>query len=523
MVMRLKLVLMVSCLLVVSMAYAQQGEFDEVLKKNLWLEENYSGTCTSLNGVEFTSMLKPEVSVQEIIDSTGDSGVVSIPSGYYYLDEPLQITKSLTAIGEGVVVVDAHRSYKVLDINNSQADIKLENINFVNGKGDYGGAIYSRAKSLSLMNCAFSSNIAYYCAGVYQTEGSLLVESSTFDHNYAASRGGAVYYNTSFDENTATRDANDGLSPLIIRDTGFYGNKAGEVGTAIYSDSRGLCLESSTFSKNNGTSPILATDGRVLVRNCNISNNLGPFGGQWGGAGGGLNCVNSTVHIENSTIRYNKARVFHRDAHSYRAGGRGAGVYLLDSDTIINDTIIENNEAVLGGGICAYGSKLVINGGVINKNIARTAGSINGTGGAIYGDTQVTLNGVKLEDNHADVEGGAISNVIGNLFLDENTILTRNTATKGAAIYNYIDGNVELRCMLTNNQATEAGGAVYNKGNLSLYGATISGNNATYGSAIYNERNLTLVGGKIEDNRAIIGGSIWNSNRMAMIGVNLRE
>jgi predicted outer membrane repeat protein len=162
----------------------------------------------------------------------------------------------------------------------------------------------------------------------------------------------------------------------------------------------------------------------------------------------------------------------------------------------------------------------VINGGAINKNIART---INGTGGAIYCGAQVILNGVKLEDNCADKMGGAIRNDGGSLLLDENTILARNTAAKGAAISNRNDGNIELRCRLIKNQAGEDGGAVYNEGNLSLYGAAVLGNNATYGSAIYNEGNLTLVGGKIEDNRALIGGSIWNANRMTMVRVKINE
>ena len=284
-----------------------------------------------------------------------------------------------------------------------------------------------------------------------------------------------------------------------------------------------MCLESSTFSKNNGTAAIYARDGQILMRECNISNNLGPFGKHWGAAGGGLNCVNSTVLIENCIIRYNKARVSLEGVRSSTYGGSGGGISLLDSDTIINNTIIENNEAVLGGSICACGSKLAIKGGAINKNIARTAGPINGTGGAIYCNTPLILKGVKLEGNHADVEGGAISNENVSMLLDENTILVGNTAAKGAAIYNRNDGNVELRCRLDNNLAAEKGGAVYNEGNLSLYGAAVSGNNATYGSAIYNEGNLTLVGGKIEDNRALIGGSVWNANRMTMIGAMINE
>jgi hypothetical protein len=91
MIMQLKLMmLLVSSLLVVSMAHAQFDEVDKVLiQRNLELKENYSSICTSLNGVEFSSMPKPNISAQAILDGTGDCGIVHIPSGYYYLDKPL--------------------------------------------------------------------------------------------------------------------------------------------------------------------------------------------------------------------------------------------------------------------------------------------------------------------------------------------------------------------------------------------------------------------------------------------------
>ena len=201
----------------------------------------------------------------------------------------------------GIVVADAQRACEILHIEDPNLSVKIENINFVNGEGEHGGAIDSIAKSLTLVNCTFANNIAYNGSSIYiQSDthnpvtrnagiviqdtklvvedclfqdnaalddggciaslgGQVCIENSTFNHNYAASdesRGGAIYDNATGTRAMAYRDGNEDTSPLIVKNCSFYDNKAGKIGAAIYSEGRGLCLESSAFSRNNGTSAV---------------------------------------------------------------------------------------------------------------------------------------------------------------------------------------------------------------------------------------------------------------------------
>ena len=176
-------------------------------------------------------------------------------------------------------------------------------------------------------------------------------------------------------------------------------------------DARELRLDSSMFDGNNGTSTIYARDGPVSAKDCSIINNLGPYDASAAGVGGGINCWNCTVLIENCTVRNNTARMCSESANKTMHGWSGAGICLSYSDAVVNDTVIEGNGAVGGCGIFSGYSKLVTNRGTLNKNIAWTAGRSEGVGGGIstYGG-QVTLNGVTIGYNRADTICGAISN-----------------------------------------------------------------------------------------------------------------
>jgi predicted outer membrane repeat protein len=513
------------------------------------LKEKYGSICTSLNDIEFGSILKPEVSLQNLIDDAKDKGTIHIPAGYYYLDKSLQITKNLTAIGDGLVVLDAHKAFEILNITNSNAIVRLENIGLVNGKGNYGGAIDSKAKSLELVNCAFSNNLANYGAGVYQNEGRLFIENSTFNHNYAASKGGAVYANASV-MNSPT---------ITLKGCKFYRNNVTNIGAAICVEHKDLSIESSDLSGNGGTAALYASNSSVLLRDCNVSNNLGPNNMRQAGRGGGVRFDNCSAIIENCTIQGNKATYLDDEGlftpEYWGWGGEGGGMYLLHSNVTINDTYVDDNEAFFSGGIYVVLSNLMVNRGGISNNTARYVVTSEETfcgnfGGMLILGGQATLNDVFMDNNHADNLSGAIynsggrlnligkTNMSGNtasegagisnggiLTIDGDVIVSNNTADNGAGIHNLKSGSVEIcgDAQLIDNQAKEKGGAIYNEGNLSISGIAISGNNATYGSAIYNDGNLTLTDSEIKDNKAYIGGSIWNTNRMMMAGVKMDE
>ena len=148
--MQLKLLVLLASFIVVCGAQAQLEGLDKIMQSNSELREDYGTLCTSLNGIEFSSLPKPDVSLQELIDSAEDGDTRPIPSGYYTNTTTYHITKNLTLIGVGLVVANAERNCEILHVENPNAAVKIENIVFVNGEGDHGGAIDSTAENLTL-------------------------------------------------------------------------------------------------------------------------------------------------------------------------------------------------------------------------------------------------------------------------------------------------------------------------------------------------------------------------------------
>lgn len=522
MYMLMKLLLLVSSLLVIGGVQAQ--DLDKMMQSDVGLKENYGSLCTRLNDTEFSSLPRPDVHLQKLIDEADDSLSVSIPSGYYSLlpGETLHIAKNLTLVGNGLVVIDAQRKGSILSIDNPKSSVDIVQIGFVNGKGDYGGAITSKAKSLTLYNCSFINNLANYGAGVYQNGDRLSIENSVFTHNYAASKGGAIYANASGKN-----------SPLVVKGCKFHRNNVTNIGAAIYAEHRNFSMESSELSKNGGTAALYASNSSVLLKECNISDNLGPNNMRAYGEGGGARFDSCSATIEKCTVEGNKAAYSDEDGkftpEAWGFGGKGGGVYMLHSNIAMNSTHVDGNEAFTAGGIFVAYSNLTMNSGSISNNVARYVITQDGTrhngqcgGLLVLGGSRATLNGVSLLRNRADAQNGAIHNS-GLLHLTGKTIISENTAPRGAGISNSDNLTIEDGAVISKNTANEGAG-IFNwaPGHIECR-ATISGNNATYGSAIYNEGNITVIGGEIKDNHASIGGSIWNTKNMTMTGVKVED
>ena len=130
---------------------------------------------------------------------------------------------------------------QILKIDNPKVNVTMENFLLMHGKGDYGGAITSQAKSLTIKDCRFLDNLANYGAAIYQKGGNLRIMDSTFERNNA---------------------------------TGW--------GAAIYDEGGDMQVESSKFTQNpgyhvicvNGTQPKKV---KVSIIDCNVSNNPGPY------------------------------------------------------------------------------------------------------------------------------------------------------------------------------------------------------------------------------------------------------
>ena len=152
--------------------------------------------------------------------------------------------------------------------------------------------------------------------------------------------------------------------------------------------------------------------------------------------------------------------------------------------------------------------------------------TINGNGNTINGNNKyqflkmncgnVIITNIII-DNCFSTSGGAIYNK-GNLTL-KNTIFTGNTArySDGGVIYNN-NGTITITDSTLNNNNAYYGnaGAIYNKGTISITNTTLNENSASndfnycYGGAIYNKGTISITNTTLNENSAD-GAALYNN------------
>ena len=367
------------------------------------LQRHYTGLIGigfSLNSTELGSLPRSDVSLQKLIDDAQDGSSITIPQGSYGLRGPLHINKNITLVASLFAYLDGQGASQILQIDNPKASVNIMGgFLFTNSRGGFGGAIASKAKSLTVRNCRFSDNLAEYGAAIYQKGGNLQVRDSTFE-----------------------------------------GNNASIWGAAIYDEGGDMQVESSVFIQNpgylviyaNGTQPKQA---QVSIRDCDISVNPGPYNEKSSGFGGAIVCENSTSLIDRCTIKGNRALV----STPTFLGGITAGLRFGGSDVTLNDTLIEGNEALYVPAISiGRGCKVMMNRCTITGNRALSvpyknelvSGDVAGISIAI--GSKVIMDDVSISNNQLDGECAAISNS-GILSL-KNVRIYGNTAGNISAI-----------------------------------------------------------------------------------------
>ena len=215
-------------------------------------------------------------------------------------------------------------------------------------------------------------------------------------------------------------------------------------------------------------------------------------------AGGELcNCTNpegvitltgGTLNITGGKITGNNARgVLVSDGTLNISGGEisgntfdgteGVGVRFIKGTFNMTGGKITGNDALAknGAAMVIRGGEVNLLGGQISENTAAAAGAI------ILYDGTVTIDGTKLSDNKVTGSGGAIYQLGGSLSIGKNTSITGNSAKFGAGIYT-ISGDLTIDgASITGNTATQRGGGVdfASDGVLTINGAAkITGNTA---------------------------------------------
>jgi hypothetical protein len=215
-------------------------------------------------------------------------------------------------------------------------------------------------------------------------------------------------------------------------------------------------------------------------------------GGVVAGAGGvvDLTAANENLTITNSVITGNSAT------------GRGAVVYHLSGGTVtITGTTVSGNSS--SGGVLWMNESSTGGGALVLTNSSVVNNLSSGNGGAIgfYYGGPLTITGSSITGNSTSGIGGA-AYVWGSPTSSTtitNSTIANNTGSTGGA-FNMDSGASSLTATSTTfygNVATGGnGGAIYNSGTgaITLDNSILSGNSATTGAAIYTSSTTATVG-----------------------------
>jgi len=207
----------------------------------------------------------------------GDIIRVSV-QGVIALNSEIVISKSLTINGGTNLTLDAGGEARIMTIN--APDVMINNVRFINGSAETGGAIFVGADAVAtLFNVELSGNTAVSGGAITVGRGTLILRRSRLFDNTATDVGGAIHSNqgTLNVINTSLRDN---------QVDGSDANTVGARGGAINLIGGTAALYRVTFLSN-----------RVLVR-----------AGDTPPEGAGLRLINgAVVTIANSTFSANRA------------------------------------------------------------------------------------------------------------------------------------------------------------------------------------------------------------------------
>lgn len=202
---------------------------------------------------------------------------------------------------------------------------------------------------------------------------------------------------------------------------------------------------------------------------------------QYEGAGIYINYApTGTFIIRNCVIENN---------YSYRNGG---GVYIFNSDPLIENNIFRNNQSFSGGAIYLYYSNAIVKNNILTNNKTDnydTIGSSELSGGAIYVSSYsspVISNNAIIGNSSID-EGGGITIDNNYHVVFQNNFVSENSSDLGGGIFLENSSSFFFNNVIHKNTSNKGGGlyADYTPIGPEFINNTVIGNEANNGSAMY--------------------------------------
>ncbi len=396
---------------------------------------------------------------------------------------PIIDSLTVAGPGAELLTIDASgndsgaRIFNIDDAIANVADVSLRGLTLTGGKAaGPGGAVFSR-ESLSIESCTIVGNFSSVTgslggggvAAILNQGASIHIADSLISNNRASGGGGGIYLdvaangtatvsNSKLNGNQAAQSGGailvaNNLGAVVVRDSEINANAANSSGGGISSNGN-LTIERSTFVENSaqssgggiskgGTGKLVLTDSEVLnnsaasgggiriapslssqsmvstITRTTIRENKADGVGA-NGLGGGIYAEQSLLHIFDSVIDTNTARVSGGGVHM------GSGSGFPAPDALIEGSLITNNSASSGGGI------LLTRGGVIRQSTI--AGNSAMLGGGIHASLPTTIDQSTVSENVAENTGGAVYIASGSLQTSHSILANNLSLTTGGDI-----------------------------------------------------------------------------------------
>lgn len=357
-------------------------------------------------------------------------------------------------------------------IFNIKSSVDLIDVDFIDNSAASSGCICNKNSHVDMSNIQFSKNHAHSAGAISNHGSSVRLDGCRFGDNFSDDCAGAVLnYRTSceFDDCKFLNNNSNGEGGVIFNQYGdvelnncrFIKNTSKQNGGGIFNKNSSLSLVECNFTNNSASDRGGAIennfDSKICLRDCRFSGNSADSGGAIS------NMKKCRLSIKNSNFKNNSAE---HDA--------GAVFNHFGFTDIDNCRFLSNKSEKYAG---AFDNYL---GWVNIKKTKFKNNSVKAYAGAIFNGGMIKMiGGCHFENNHALLKGGAIyatksssTNISESKFNSNRAI---GNGGLGGAIFNnsYSDGSIEcwmdlVDCEFLDNTANDDGGAIFNKGAITL-------------------------------------------------------